>query len=334
MDRISIIGLGLIGSSIGLALKRAKVEVEIVGHDKERGVSNRSQSAGAVDKTEMNLFSAIEGARMVIIATPIKAIEEVLRFIGPELREGCIVTDTGSTKGSVLQWAEQYLPRTVSFVGGHPMAGKEMSGPDGAQADLFQDATYCIIPGKLADQGAVRVVVGLVESMGARPYFIDAAEHDSFVGAVSHLPIILSTVLVQITSKSPSWPEISKLAATGYRDLTRLASGDPEMSRDICLTNQEGLVYWIDEFIKEMYAFRGLVKQSDESLWETFDAAWEARDRWMQNKVTAPAAYRGVHVPTTAENVGGMLLGDRASGRVREMMDWFKDDKRKKGGRP
>jgi len=330
VDKITIIGLGLIGSSIGLALKKAKLEVEVVGHDKERSVENRAQRAGAVDKTELNLFTAIKGARLVIIATPVKAIEEVLKLIGPELQEGCIVTDTGSTKGVVLQWAEQYLPRTVSFVGGHPIAGKEVSGPEGAQADLFKGATYCIIPGRYADREDVRVVVRMVEHMGATPYFIGPVEHDSFAAAVSHLPMVLSAALVKATSSSPSWLEISRLAATGYRDVTRLASGDPVMSRDICLTNQEDIVYWIDEFIKELYAFRSLVKEGDESLWKAFDSAWEARDRWMQDKVGARSSAPPVNAPTTAESMGGIFLGDRAAGKVQEMFDWYKDKENKK----
>ena len=213
------------------------------------------------------------------------------------------------------------------------MAGKELSGPAAAQADLFQGATYCVLPGKHADQDAVSTVVTMVETIGAKPFFIDPAEHDSYVGAVSHLPMVLSTVLVKVASGSPSWPEISKLASTGFRDVSRLASGDPVMSRDICLTNQEGIVHWIDQFIKELYAFRGLVQEGGEkSLGQTFDDAWEARDRWLQNKVTAPPAHKIVDMPTTAETMGGILLGDRAAGRIREMTDWGKRDGKGKGG--
>jgi prephenate dehydrogenase len=333
MSKITIIGMGLIGTSLGMALKKAQVGAEIVGSDQDIGVANRALKARAVDKTESNLLRAVRDAQLVIIATPVNAIGELLKAIGSELQEGCIVTDTGSTKGDVLSWAEEHLPRTVSFVGGHPIAGKEMSGPEAAQADLFQGANYCIMPGKYAQKEAVRVVVDMVEAVGAKPYFIDTAEHDSFVGAISHLPMILSTVLMKTTSSSPFWPEISKLAATGYRDVTRLASGEPTMNRDICLTNQESILRWIDEFIKEMYAFRGLVEEGDDSLWKTFDAAWEARDRWLQSKVTTPAPFPQVDTPTTAESMGSLVLGDRSAGRAREMFDWYKDDKGRRPGR-
>ena len=144
--------------------------------------------------------------------------------------------------------------------------------------------------------------------------------------------MILSTVLMKLAASSPSWPEISKLASTGFRDISRLASGDPEMSRDICLTNQEAIVYWIDAFIKEMYAFRGLVQGGEAGpLGQAFDDAWEARDRWLQNKVIAPSTNRHVDLPTTAETMGGMLIGERVAGRIQEMVNWRNDDKTGKG---
>ena len=331
MDKITIVGMGLIGSSLGMALKKAQVGGEIVGTDRDRGIAARARKAGASDSTENNPLKAVQGAKLVILATPVGGMQELMKLFGPELEEGTIVTDTGSTKAEVLRWAEQYLPSTVSFVGGHPMAGKELSGPEAAQADLFQGATYCVIPGKNADKEAVGMVTQMVETVEAKPYFIDALEHDSYVAAVSHLPLVLSTVLVKLNSGNPSWPEISKLASNGFRDVSRLASGNPEMSRDICLTNQEGLVHWIDEFIKELYAFRGLVQEGGEkTLGQAFDDAWEARDRWLQNKITAPSSSPRVEIPTTAETMGGLLLGDRATSRLWEMLGWQDNDKKSK----
>ena len=331
MDKITIVGMGLIGSSLGLALKKAKVDAEIVGTDRDRGVTARAKRAGACDTIENNPLKAIRGSKLVILATPIGAIQELMKLYGPELEDGTIVTDTGSTKTEVLRWAEQYLPSTVNFVGGHPMAGKELSGPEAADADLFQGATYCVIPGKGADPDAVHAVIQMAETVGAKPYFIGALEHDSYVAAVSHLPMVLSTVLVKLNAASPFWPEISKLAANGFRDVSRLASGNPEMSRDICLTNQEGLVHWIDQFIMELIDCKGLVQEGEEKpLGRAFDDAWEARDRWLQNKITAPSASTPIDIPTTAETMAGMVMGDRAAGRVKEMLKWQKDGNEKK----
>ena len=330
MDKLAIIGLGLIGTSIGLALKKAGVDVEIVGHDKHPDPSSMSYRMGAVDKTEWNLIRTVEEAGMIILATPVQAIGETMQQIAPVLQPGCVVTDTGSTKGNVLKWAEEYLPQNVNFVGGHPMAGREFSGPSAATPDLFQESPYCILPGKNSTSEAVQSVVAMAEIIGAKSYFLDPVEHDSYVGAVSHLPMILSTVLVNVTSGSPAWPEIASLASTGYRDVTRLASQDPEMNRDICVTNSEGLVYWVDEFIKELYKLRGNIKEGDDSLFQTFDNAWEARDRWIQKKVTAPNSNPLPTTPSTTETIGGMFLGDRAAGKIREMFDWYGDDGKRK----
>jgi prephenate dehydrogenase len=322
--------MGLIGSSLGMALKKAGIPAEIVGTDRDRGVARRAQRAGASDRTETNPLSAIRGSKMVILATPVGGIKDLLELFGPELEDGCIVTDTGSTKTEVLRWAEQYLTDRVNFIGGHPMAGREVSGPEGAQADLFKNATYCIIPGKNASQKAIEAVIKLADTIEAKPYFIDPVEHDSFVAAVSHLPLVLSSLLVKINADDPSWPEVSKLASTGFKDLTRLASGSPEMSRDICATNPELIIRWLDKFKDEIDLFKKLLEDGNpDVLWQFFDNTWEARDRWMQNKIEAKGLIPTQELPSTIETMGGMVLGDRASSKLREMYDWQNDPKQK-----
>ncbi|MFQ5925658.1 MAG: prephenate dehydrogenase [Dehalococcoidia bacterium] len=281
MTRIAIIGLGLIGGSMGLALKKV-ADLELVGFARRPEVAAKALSIGAVDRAERNLLSAVEEADLVIIATPVVAIKEILAQIGERLSHGCIVTDTASTKAQVMGWAEEFLPSSVSFIGGHPMAGKEASGIEAADADLFTGCTYCLVPGRRANGEAINVVKGLVGQIGARPFFLDASEHDSLVAAISHLPLLLSAALVSTTARSPSWPQLAKLAATGFRDLTRLASGNPEMSRDICLTNREPILHWVDEYIKELGEFRRLVSEGGPEMEEAFIRAKEGRDRWWQ----------------------------------------------------
>ena len=147
MERITIIGTGLIGTSIGLALKKNGVKnLEIMGHDREPINTSAASKRGAVDKTSFNLPASVEGAKLVIIATPVLAIRDVLEIIGSELEPGTLVTDTGSTKMQVLEWAKELLPPEVHFVGGHPMAGKEQPGPEAADANLFEGAVYAICP--------------------------------------------------------------------------------------------------------------------------------------------------------------------------------------------
>ena len=288
--RIAIIGLGLIGGSIGLALRRAGAGLEVVGFARRPEVASRALELGAVDRTEGSLISAVKGADVVLMATPAMAMKEILAEIGGSLREGSIVTDTASTKDKVMVWAEETLPPSVSFIGGHPMAGKETSGIEAADGDLFQGCTYCLIAGSGAAKEARDTVAGLVRQIGANPLFIDASEHDSLVAGISHLPLLISVALIAATTKSPSWPEMARLAASGFRDLTRLASGDPRMSRDICLTNRDPILHWIDDYIEEMRALRCLVSEGgvkgdggeSEKLEEAFIRAREEREGWLR----------------------------------------------------
>lgn len=286
--RIAIIGLGLIGGSVGLALRRAGAGFEVVGFARRPEVASRALELGAVDRTEGSLISAVKDAELVLIATPAMAMKEILAEIGGSLREGSIVTDTASTKAEVMDWAEGTLPPSVSFIGGHPLAGKETSGIEAADGDLFQGCTYCLTAGRGAAKEARDTVAGLVRQIGANPLFIDASEHDSLVAGVSHLPLLISVALVAATTRSPSWPEMARLAASGFRDLTRLASGDPRMSRDICLTNREPILRWIDEYIEEMRALRRLVSEGGEmgergeKLGEAFMRAREIREGWLR----------------------------------------------------
>ena len=330
MDKITIIGLGLIGGSIGLALKEnASDRIYVSGYDQDLDANRKAAKLKAVDKAHWKLVDALKDAKMVILATPVLAIRDMMKTISDMLSPGCIVTDTGSTKVEIMKWAEDYLPEEVSFVGGHPMAGKEISGVSAAEASLFQKARYAVIPGKGASEGAVNSVLGLVDLLGAKPYFVDAEEHDSYVAAVSHLPIILSTALVSATSNSPSWREMSKLAATGFRDVSRLASGDPVMNLDISVTNRESLLYWLDKVIAELQEFREMVKNTVgenglEKLGDTFAKAWEAREKWLRKfesgsddedeNVSRP------ELPSFGSQMMDMLVGSRLRERYQSIL--------------
>jgi len=337
VEKIAIIGTGLIGGSLGMALKKAKINgVEIVAHDKEPSASSKAVRKGAADRSSWNLLATVDKASLVIIATPIMAIREVMEAIGPHLQPHCVVTDTGSSKVQVLAWADQYLPAAVSFVGGHPMAGKEQSGIDAAEATLFQGAAYCVIPGKRASPEAVKSVVGLAELVGARPFFLDAQEHDSFVAAVSHLPLVLSSALVSATAGCPSWREMGRLAATGYRDVTRLASGDPEMNRDICLTNKENIVHWINALIRELQEYRRLLTEANDQLGPAFARVHQARQRWLGGKLEPTPEVRAFEeIPSVGERMAGLFIGDRLARRSKELMeDADRKDQQKPGEPP
>lgn len=333
MARIAIIGTGLIGTSLALALRQSSLrDLDVVGTDEDRLARSGAEKRKAFSRVENRLFSATAGADIVVLATPVMAMKGVLELIGPELAEGCVVTDVGSSKKVVLEWAEQYLPRTVDFVGGHPMAGKEEAGPDAADPDLFQGKTYCVVPSARASQQAVAEVTTMIESIGATPYFIGVEEHDSFVAAASHLPFLLSTALVGCTSKSANWEDIAQLASTGYRDITRLASGDSVMHRDICLTNSQPIVSWIDAFIKELYEFRKLLEAEPhpdgEMVKGVFDQVSDARAKWLAGQATVQArmaSRAGEALPTFGESMGEMFLGRKLVQANKRILSGMRD---------
>ena len=280
---VTIIGTGLIGGSIGLALKKKNWQkAEITGYARKPETGRLALEMGAVDKFELSLAKAVRSADVIIIATPVLTIKDILVQITPLLRRDCIVTDTASTKLQVMKWAKAILPSSVNFVGGHPMAGKEVFGIEAADANLFADRVYCIMQSPNNNPTAVQMITDMVENLGAVPLYLDAQEHDKLVAGISHLPFLLSAALTLVTTQNPSWPGMSRLASSGYRDLTRLASGNPEINASICETNQSAIVYWIDEFIKELHKLRTSVAKDDKAILTALTTAREARKQWLE----------------------------------------------------
>jgi prephenate dehydrogenase len=294
--RITIVGLGLIGGSIGLALRQTGDDYEVVGHDREHTVASKARKQGAVSKTEWNLISACEEADLVIIATPVMAVKETLTAITSYLKPGCLITDTASIKGPVMAWAKEILPETVNFVGGNPIisqglsqetvaTGSLLTGIEGARADLFQGGLYCLTPSPEAAPQAVQLATDLVHLLEARPFFLDAAEHDGLVAGVDHLPFILSAALLGTTITSPAWREIRKLAGDAFQSATLFSSGDAATYRDACLTNGENIVRWIDACLARLKELRAIITaQEAEKLEKTFEEAMSAREKWLRDK--------------------------------------------------
>ncbi|MBI3976957.1 MAG: prephenate dehydrogenase/arogenate dehydrogenase family protein [Chloroflexi bacterium] len=324
-ERIAIVGLGLVGTSIGLALKRANLpSVEVVGHDRDSGVAARAKKRGAVDRTDWNLISTVEKATLVVIATPALAVKEVLTAIALELPAGCVVTDTSSTKAQILTWAQEILPPTVNFVGGHPIGGKNESGPEAADPDLFKGALYCLVPLSTARKEAVETVVGLANILGARPYFADAHEHDGFVAGTTHLPTLLASALVSATTGSTSWREMSRLTASGYVEVSRLVGSDPAAVLDGCLMNRESILRWIDAYVEELQRYRALIAEGGEALQKHVEAAQVAHQRWLFRKERGEedegsAAMR--EIPRASDGLAQMFVGRRLLDATRKLDD-------------
>lgn len=279
-NRVALIGLGLIGGSIGLALHKAKAAQEVVGYDLGKGVSARARTVGAIDQEYSTLADAARGAELVVLATPVGAMRALLQNLATCVTPGAVVTDVASTKAQVISWAEEFLPPSVSFVGGHPMTGKEQSGVEAADASLFQNRIYCLTPTVRTRPASVNKVSAFVEALGARVRFLEPAEHDGQVAGVSHLPFIASIALVNTITASSSWGDASMLAANGFRDMSRLAGGSPEMYRDICLTNSEAITHWLDEYITTLRTIRNDIAKHDKNLAEIFANAQGLRQQW------------------------------------------------------
>ncbi len=334
--RISIIGLGLIGGSIGLALRNwAKTEegqaanLELVGFDAKGKQKALADKMGIFHRYTATPMDAVKDADVVIVATPVMAVRDTFEDIREHLKPGAIVTDTCSTKRQVMAWAKELLPTTVSFVGGHPMAGKTAS-IEKADPNLFKGCTYCLMAAVGVKEEALETVGRLVTIFGANPYFMDPAEHDSYTAAISHLPFLAAAGLVNLVGSSQGWREMSRLASTGFQDTTRLAGGGIAMHLDVCRTNSDSIIGWIDRYQQQLSELRDLIEQAGlfdelgrpkpESLSEPAglekylkDAA-ETRERWQASRQMSQSAEQasGVEMPTSKElrsNYTRMLFG-------------------------
>jgi len=314
MERVAIIGLGLIGGSIGLALKQAGLkDVEIIGTARSRETVQRAKKRGAIDEFAYTPAEAVAGAKLVIVASPIMTLPLIFDEIAPALAEGAVVTDVASTKSQVMRWAKEKLPATAQFVGGHPMAGKETMGIDAADPGLFRDRPWVVVPPVDAAESAIQTVVAIAQTVGARPIFMDADEHDSYVAAISHLPLTLASALFSVVFGSAAWPELAGLASSGFRDTTRLASGSPEMAHDIAVTNRENILHWLDRLQLELARFREAIASGEsERIVEAFTHAQIERDNFMINGPPDREKHESIDVPGLAD----MLMGSK----VREFM--------------
>ena len=281
--RVTIIGLGLIGTSMGLALQTSELVEQIVGHDKNRLASNQAKSLGAVDKVDWNLVSACERADLVILAIPLDAIEPTLAAIGPDLRRGCVVMDTASIKQPVLAAAARTLPEGVHFVGGNPIPGRtiEGSGTEGARADLFRGGVFCVVPAARTDGSAVKLVSDLVTVLGATPLFLDAVEHDGLLAGVDHLPGLVALALLEMTTGQPTWRELRKMAGPAFEVATRAGSGDGASQAAVYHANRENLLRWLDSLSGTLREVRRMVAEDSTELAEHLTKAEAERQSWL-----------------------------------------------------
>jgi prephenate dehydrogenase len=284
IERLTIVGVGLIGGSLARALREAGAVGEIVGCG--RGLPNlqRAVELGVVDRFDQDPASAVEGADMVFVAVPLGAMRGVFEAIKDRLRPDAIVTDGGSVKGSVVADARAAFgsvpPRLVP---GHPIAGTERSGVDASFATLYRDRRVILTPLPSTDPEAVERVERMWRICGAEVSSMSVAHHDEILAATSHLPHMLAFGLVDSLARMDETEEIFRYAAGGFRDFTRIASSSPVMWRDICMANREALSAMLARFSVELTDLAQAIRLGDGPyLLEAFERAKAARDRYIE----------------------------------------------------
>ena len=281
-QKITIVGVGLLGGSIGLAVRSRKLAGEVAGYVRRAASLKDCERAAAVDYATTDLLAAVSKADLVILCTPLAQMPSLAQQILPALKRGAIVTDVGSVKAGVVRELESVIAKTgAHFVGSHPMAGGEKMGVLAARADLFDHHVCIVTPTKKSNAAVVRKLEQFWKSLGARTVKLAAAEHDRLVSRASHLPHVVAAALAGLVLDPKQPAAQAGLCATGFRDTTRIASGSPEMWRDITVANRKNISQAVDALVAELKKFQTQLKRGDDRAVEKFFATAKLRrDRW------------------------------------------------------
>jgi len=280
--KITIIGVGLLGGSIGLSVKRRKLARQTAGLVRRRASLKDCEGAGAVDFATTDLPAAVWDADLVILCTPLAQMRSRVREMLPALKRGAIVTDVGSVKTGVVRELESLVARAgAHFVGSHPMAGAEKTGVAAARADLFEQTVCVVTPTKKTNRAALKKVKQFWQDVGSCVLELKPEVHDALVSRSSHLPHVVAATLASHVLNPAHPKNQAALCANGFRDTTRIASGSPEMWRDIALANRKNLAKSLEAFIADLQKFQRLVKKGDaKAIMKFFETAKQRRDDW------------------------------------------------------
>jgi len=270
--KISIIGLGLIGGSIGLAINRYDKNIKRIGLAKSNKTLEKAISRGLVDEVTDKLDEVVCDTDLVVLATPLSSFKNIVKEILPFLKDNCIITDTGSTKSQVIDEIIEILPKNIHFIPGHPIAGTEMSGPEAGFTELF-DNRWCILtPTKESKHEILEKVKNFWENLGAMVEIMDAEHHDKVLAITSHIPHLIAYNIVgtaydlaNVTEK-----EVVKYSAGGFRDFTRIAASDPTMWRDIFIYNRDAVLEMLKFFSDDLDNLRNAIENNDSNFLEDF----------------------------------------------------------------
>ncbi len=335
MVQITIIGLGTIGASLGMALEKAmtaekghREEILLCGYDRNPRIVEEALVKGAINRIARNLKEAVEEADLVLLAEPVSAIGETIHAIAPLLPADCVVTDTASSKTQVLRWAERYLPATVHFVGGHPIPLPQQevdwsAGVKAARADLLEGGIYCLAPTVSASSEAVDLVRNLARMVGASPFFVDPLEHDGLLAGLSHAPYVLAAAMLYTISVSQAWRDLKLLADPTFRYLNQVLASQPNDFYQDCLSNRETLTSWLDRVISVLVEVRHRMADRDDSgeyLHGIAEKAYSAYEDWLHRRDERRKEMEATgmeHVPSAKDSFLGLILPGAARRRER-----------------
>ena len=281
-QKITIVGVGLLGGSLGLAIKQRKLAKKVDGYVRRSASISECEKFGVVDHATRDLQRAVENADLIILCTPLSRMGELSNEMIPALKPGAIITDVGSVKTSVVQELEPIFTKAnTHFIGSHPMAGGEKTGVSAAKADLFDNTVCVVTPTTQSNAQALAVVENFWKAIGSRVVKLTSETHDELVSRSSHLPHVIAAELANYVLSPTHAKEQALLCANGFRDTTRIASGSPEMWRDISFANQKNLSRVLGVFIEGLEEFRHALDEGDtKTIEEFFEKAKQRRDAW------------------------------------------------------
>tara|TARA_B100000029_G_scaffold195180_1_gene193288 strand:- start:3905 stop:4795 length:891 start_codon:yes stop_codon:yes gene_type:complete len=270
-DRVALIGAGLIGSSLGRAIRQEQLAKSVAAYSRRSDTRERLSHLGIVDNVAKSIKEAVDDADLIIISVPVGASEDVAKKLAPHIKPGAIVTDTGSVKESVIRAVVPHLPNSANFVPGHPIAGTENSGPEAGFASLFEGRWCVITPTNDTNQSAIDKVTNLWQRMGSKVDIMSAAHHDKVLAITSHIPHLIAFNIVGTVAdlEDDTKMEAVKYAAGGFRDFTRIAASDPEMWRDVFMENREAVLEMLGRFSEDLSALQRAIRRGDANSLET-----------------------------------------------------------------
>ena len=280
INRLAIIGVGLIGGSLSLALKKAGKVTEVVGFARNEETRQQAMSLGLIDRAAISIEDAVTGADVVVLAVPMGAMAKTLAEIAPHVTDKMVITDAGSTKAQVVEAAVTTLGDRISqFVPGHPIAGTEKSGPSAAFPELYQNHKVILTPLAETDAVALKTIQTMWLDVGADVSEMTVQHHDLVLAATSHLPHLLAFNLVGLLAQNDDVDDVLRFAAGGFRDFSRIASSDPVMWRDICLSNDAAILGLLKQYQQQLTEIEQAIQEQDgDYLMDLFQRAKQARD--------------------------------------------------------